>query len=544
MKLILLLLLQIDPEQLAVDKSLLQELASHRGRTIQVDPNTRLGQFLGEFGFGRSSVAVTDDVIARAQAVRRYFAEPRYFPGKQILIEDGATHWITHRATIKEVLPGDQYRVEVVEVLEWNSNKSPKTTRTVERTVSHDEVARFNDPTKLEAGRSYFGIRYEPVGDPLLRDAIERANRIVDENYPDFRKSPAEVAAQQRTLYLELMKVAKMMDHSLGVSPGDTRYRAKMDEVRADPFYGSRSSWAGAYIKGEYGVCTDQASVAVQIVNSAARRAGIDLQLVGGTTLAENAGHGFTVANFRGDKARRLSDPSWENNKTWWRSSPPARYDGQLLLELEHALGSAGWGRNRRILRTEGEQVRTPAPSQRPVLDRAKGAVKRQLAGAGQFAAAYLLKEAMNGRIAVGDLKEPQFWGDLAVFTGAASLVNRLPLQGIGRAALPLAAGMAAVQLLHGQASLKDALIDTGSFLAAGFAVNLLADGLIYPILFAAGPPGWIAAGVYTVAKLAVTLYLGEKISGWIRGGGLEKLFGGAPPEREGVSQKIAEVNP
>jgi len=142
----------------------------------------------------------------------------------------------------------------------------------------------------------------------------------------------------------------------------------------------------------------------------------------------------------------------------------------------------------------------------------AMSTARREAAGAGHFALAYVVKEAMNGRVAVGELAKPQFWGDLAVFTVAARATRRLP------AAFPLAAGMAAVQLLHGPFSSRDLAIDTASFLAAGAVVSFIADGLIYPALFAAGPPGWIAAGAYSVAKLAVTLYAGEKLGDWWRG--------------------------
>jgi len=170
-------------------------------------------------------------------------------------------------------------------------------------------------------------------------------------------------------------------------------------------------------------------------------------------------------------------------------------------------------------------------------MDRAGSAVKREAAGAGTFAAAYLLKEAMNGRVAFKDLAEPRFWGDLAAFSVAARVTEKLPLRGLARQALPLAAGMAAVQLLSGHASLRDIAIDTGAFLVAGAAVNLIADGLIYPALFAAGPPGWIAAGVYTVAKMAVTLYAGEKVGAWLRG-----MFTREAQGREGVVEKLNRI--
>jgi hypothetical protein len=162
----------------------------------------------------------------------------------------------------------------------------------------------------------------------------------------------------------------------------------------------------------------------------------------------------------------------------------------------------------------------------------AMSTARREATGAGQFALAYMLKEAMNGRVAVRELATPQFWGDLAVFTVAARATRRLP------AAFPLAAGMAAVQLLHGRFSWRELAIDTASFLAAGAIVNLIADGLMYPALFAAGPPGWIAAGAYSVAKLAVTLYAGEKLGAWLRDVGP----GTSDVGREGLVNKLHRV--
>jgi len=180
---------------------------------------------------------------------------------------------------------------------------------------------------------------------------------------------------------------------------------------------------------------------------------------------------------------------------------------------------------------------------------------RREATGAGLFAAAYLVKEAMSAietgdparmKHAAGELATVGFWGDLAAFSVAArvgdGVLGRVGAGKLARHALPLAMGMAAVQLIHGQLSWKDVAIDTASFLAAGAIVNPIADGLIYPALFAAGPPGWIAAGAYTVGKLALTLYGAEKIGGFLRGlfdgrGGLESV--GTPVEREGVKQKL-----
>ena len=175
------------------------------------------------------------------------------------------------------------------------------------------------------------------------------------------------------------------------------------------------------------------------------------------------------------------------------------------------------------------------------------------------FVAAYLGKEALKAategdlermRQAAAQLGTAEFWAGLGAFTVAARgterAVQSLPLGGagraIGRAALPLAAGMAAVEIVSGRASPARVLTGTAAYLGAGLAVNAVADGLIYPVLFAAGPPGWIAAGVYTVAKLAVTLYLGEKLDAWLQGLGRPKPAPRAPARTEGILQKLQRV--
>lgn len=176
-----------------------------------------------------------------------------------------------------------------------------------------------------------------------------------------------------------------------------------------------------------------------------------------------------------------------------------------------------------------------------------KGRVRHEAGAVGTFVAAYLLKETLKAmetpdpagmRAAAGQLKTAAFWGNLFVFTVAARAADKLPLKGLARSTVPLAVGMAAVQFLSGNYSLQDLAITTGSFLAAGVAVNLLADGLLYPALFAAGPPGWAGAGVYTVAKLAVTLYAGEKLETWMR-----SMLGNGSG-REGVKQILDRLAP
>ncbi len=138
-------------------------------------------------------------------------------------------------------------------------------------------------------------------------------------------------------------------------------------------------------------------------------------------------------------------------------------------------------------------------------------------------------------------VRENEPWSSFAVFSAAATATSRMVTGRLAKASLPLAVGIAAVQLARGQASPRDIAISAGSYAAAGLAVGLIADGLIYPALFAAGPPGWIAAGIYTLAKFGATWYLGSKLEGWVRGfldrGGLDRI-------REGVKEKIETIAP
>jgi hypothetical protein len=192
------------------------------------------------------------------------------------------------------------------------------------------------------------------------------------------------------------------------------------------------------------------------------------------------------------------------------------------------------------VTETPGYAMANPEPpKEAPSLSRRVHPVSRwfvgEVAGAGHFAAAYLVKEAFQSvtagdprriKAAIRGMGEPGFWGSLGLFSVAARVgthgVGRLPLKGVARSltahALPLAAGMAAVEFAMGSRSWTQVMIGTGSFLVAGAGVSLVADSVIYPLLFAAGPPGWIAAGLYSIAKAAATLYFGERLEDWIRG--------------------------
>jgi hypothetical protein len=198
------------------------------------------------------------------------------------------------------------------------------------------------------------------------------------------------------------------------------------------------------------------------------------------------------------------------------------------------------------------DRVKTPLPN------KVEGSsLRRELGGMGTFLAAYLVKEgfkALEARDphkmgeAVAQFGHLDFWKGVGAFTGASWLASygvtklSLPLwaRGISKVALPLAVGTAAVQWLSGTLSLRNFLVSTGSYLAAGAIVSSLADAFVYPTLFSAGPPGWLAAGLYTTGKLALSLYVGEKLENWLHRRLSKK--GVAPKQESGVKEKVDGV--
>ncbi|MBI2931971.1 MAG: glycosyltransferase [Planctomycetes bacterium] len=161
----------------------------------------------------------------------------------------------------------------------------------------------------------------------------------------------------------------------------------------------------------------------------------------------------------------------------------------------------------------------------RPNATNRSRAIVRGIGGMGAFGAAYLLKEGLNaletrdrhrmGKAAL-QLKQPRFWLDVGTFTAAAGGVtwglDKLPgtgtVKGLSKAAVPLTAGMLAVQALSGRLSWSDAATGTAAFLTTGTLVHLA---------LRAGPAGWLRIP-YSVIKMALTLYGGEKLDALLRG--------------------------
>ncbi|MBI2930746.1 MAG: hypothetical protein HYY16_03775 [Planctomycetes bacterium] len=164
----------------------------------------------------------------------------------------------------------------------------------------------------------------------------------------------------------------------------------------------------------------------------------------------------------------------------------------------------------------------------------------REAAGSMRFGAAFLAKEAIRsaeerdwGLIleAARGMKEPGFWGSLAVFSGASQAADAAlrvrVVPGLARALtrpwVPLAAGMAAMQAMSGGFSGRDLAFSTASFAATGMGVEFVARVWV--------PRGSMGV-VFGVAKLAATLYLAEKLEGRMRrawDGVRERIEGMAP---------------
>ncbi|MBI2933181.1 MAG: CAP domain-containing protein [Planctomycetes bacterium] len=137
-------------------------------------------------------------------------------------------------------------------------------------------------------------------------------------------------------------------------------------------------------------------------------------------------------------------------------------------------------------------------------------------------------------------IRDLEPWSSFGIFNVAAVMTDRILLSGtrgvpglVLRNSLPIAAGVAAVQLARGGASPMDIAVSSGSFAAAGLAVGLIADPLIYGRLLGS-PLGW-GATAYTLAKWAAIWFLGSQI---------ERQVKRALETRAGVKQRLDVIAP
>ena len=197
------------------------------------------------------------------------------------------------------------------------------------------------------------------------------------------------------------------------------------------------------------------------------------------------------------------------------------------------------------------------APTRSPL-----GWAGREAVHAGRFIGAYLLKEAMvaaetRDRRRMFDaalqVKEPGFLLGLGAFTAAArgteAALRALPSRRagvlLGKAGLPLAVGMSGVQALSGSFTGTGLAVSFASFMTASTAIESLSAGLLRPAVLALLGPGRFVGGAMSLTQLALTLYAGEKLEGWLLSFlGRRRGPSAVPARPDGVAQGVRALDP
>lgn len=161
-------------------------------------------------------------------------------------------------------------------------------------------------------------------------------------------------------------------------------------------------------------------------------------------------------------------------------------------------------------------------PPQQPAAARV---ARHHVAEFGKFAGALLIKDLLTAvetrdashlRNLPHAVTTADFWKSYGSFVAAAGIAEKL-IRGRARSFVPLAVGMAAADIVTGNFNARDFAINMGSLLVTSLAVDAFAAAFVAPLLFT-GPPGWLALAAYGAVKLGVTLYLSDKLSGFIKG--------------------------
>jgi hypothetical protein len=136
----------------------------------------------------------------------------------------------------------------------------------------------------------------------------------------------------------------------------------------------------------------------------------------------------------------------------------------------------------------------------------------------------------------------------LLVRTGGLSRIPSLALeQKLGAISRVLWLGTTLGELITGTRPALAIVVANASYASAGLLVNDISDGFVYPLLFRAGPPGWIAAGLYTIAKGVAAYYLGDAIERWYASlfqGDPMRSHPGATPRSAGLIRTINRIGP
>jgi hypothetical protein len=87
-----------------------------------------------------------------------------------------------------------------------------------------------------------------------------------------------------------------------------------------------------------------------------------------------------------------------------------------------------------------------------------------------------------------------------------------------GRIAMPVAVGIAAVDIVRGESTVRDTAIDLAAHGAVWIGAGLAAGFIV------SNPVGWVA-GAILVGKVAATLLLGDRLSRWVKEGGVSQAW-------------------
>jgi hypothetical protein len=138
------------------------------------------------------------------------------------------------------------------------------------------------------------------------------------------------------------------------------------------------------------------------------------------------------------------------------------------------------------------------------------------------------------------DPGESLLFSTLVSAIGTSFFTHKSLLGFMTRTSFPLMAGVLAFDLVEGKRSPKGILKSLLLFGGTGFAVNLMADTLLYPFLFAAGPPAGLYVALFTFGKLAASFALADRLENWFHSRNLSRRKGKSKQSRtQGLKSRL-----
>ncbi len=336
------------------------ELSKHLGKEVDLRSEPALRDRLVAEGLipeTKLALEVTPGFLEQAIGVQRFYNHvdaTRYHAGDRILVkESGSGGTYSPRAEIAEVLPDGTYKVNVwdkpvvenpstvwghidvftgkpssggstfkIEVTKPDGSvvekksATPWLVRSNERevTMTQEQVDALNGKVSPAAPYDVNGWKIDPANDFVLRERLEKAKKTVDRLMPASELVLPQDPAARRA---KLDEISKLQEKVLGEvfadnfieHPGNNaKANDRMSAVIAE--HPELSRKIGAVLLSQCGVCTDQAAAMVAILNEIGPRMGLTARAIGGSTIRENAGHGFVDLRFA-NGAIGMYDVTW-----------------------------------------------------------------------------------------------------------------------------------------------------------------------------------------------------------------------------------------